>query len=87
MAEPPRVYPMTFTHLGCSQSADLIPLLKREAMMDQTLGGFGDARLEKGGPCFWIGWLRQAVTEFGSGGLVAIVLARSDLRGFCEIQP
>jgi len=56
-------------------------------MMDQTLGGFGDARLEKGGPCFWIGWLRQAVTEFGSGGLVAIVLARSDLRGFCEIQP
>ena len=55
--------------------------------MDQTLEGFGDARLEKGGLCFWIGWLRQAVTEFGSGGLVAIVLARADLRGFCEIQP
>jgi hypothetical protein len=56
-------------------------------MMHQTLGGFGDARLEKGGPCFWRGWLRQAVTEFESGGWVAIVLARYDLRGFCEIQP
>ncbi len=36
--------------------------------MQQTLGNFGDARLEKGGPCFWIGWLQQAVTGFGSGG-------------------
>ncbi len=77
---------MTFTHLGCRQSAFLILLLKREAMMQQTLGNFGDARLEKGGPCFWIGWLQQAVTGFGSGGSGARGRARSGSRGFYAIR-
>jgi hypothetical protein len=54
--------------------------------MQQTLGKFGDARLEKGGRCFWTGLLRQAVMGSGFGDLVVIEQVRSGLHGFCAIR-
>lgn len=30
-----------------------------------VLGAFGDGRLEKRGPCCWVGWLRVRACAFG----------------------
>ena len=54
--------------------------------MEQTLGRFGDRRLEKGGPFFWDDCWREAVVRFGFVGLVATVQARCGSRGSSAIR-
>ena len=49
--------------------------------MDRSLGHFGDARLEKGGPIFWIGWFGGGANGLVSAGWVGIAQARYALRG------
>ena len=46
--------------------------------MDLLLGRFGDRRLEKGGPIFWVGLLRAADGGYGFAGWAAIVRERCD---------
>lgn len=53
--------------------------------MDMGLGGFGDARLEKGGRLFWSGLFRMAGLASACGVLAATVPARCVLPGFCTI--
>lgn len=51
--------------------------------MGLTLGGFGDRRLEKGGP-FWRAVCRKWVRRgFAFGFLGETVLGRSGYRDFC----
>ena len=49
--------------------------------MDRSLGHFGDARLEKGGLIFWIGWCGGGVGGLACAGSVGIAQARYALRG------
>ena len=44
------------------------------------VGHFGDVRLKKGVPIFWIGWLRAEASAFAFAALVAIVQVRCTLR-------
>jgi hypothetical protein len=48
-----------------------------EAMMETTLGRFGDRRLEKGGPGCMSAWCLGAVEGFAFGGWVVIGRAKS----------
>jgi hypothetical protein len=40
--------------------------------MELCLGRFGDRRLEKGGPFFWVGWLLRVAGGCGCAGWAAI---------------
>ena len=51
--------------------------------MDQTLGRFGDRRLEKGGSAFWGGCWEDA--RFGFAGLVEADRGKSSLHAFYAI--
>lgn len=51
--------------------------------MDVGLGRFGDRRLQKGGPFFWVAWLRLAVLVCGFVGLALTGLGKSGSRDFC----
>lgn len=51
--------------------------------MEGSLGRFGDRRLEKGGPPYWLGWYVSANRASASAAWVVIALARCALPGFC----
>ncbi len=55
--------------------------------MGLSLGGFGDRRLEKGGPICWRGLCRMVGAGFGCGVWAGIALVRSASRGSCETRP
>jgi len=44
------------------------------------VGHFGDVRLKKGVPIFWIGWLRAGASAFACAALVVIVQVGCTLR-------
>lgn len=54
--------------------------------MELRLGRFGDRRLEKGGPFFWVGLSGLAGEGCGFAALVATVRAKSGLRAFCAMR-
>lgn len=54
--------------------------------MAQSLGRFGDRRLEKGGRFCWNACWRLVSPAFGSAHSAAIGPARFDLDGFCAIR-
>ena len=51
--------------------------------MQESLGCFGDVRLEKGGPICWLDLYRMVARAFGSGGWAGTERARCGSRGFC----
>jgi len=82
-----RDWPMTFTQLSCTCRDGLIPLCQMEVVMDLRLGGFGDRRLEKGGPICWRDWFRMERAGSGFGVWAVIGRARSVSRDFCVTRP
>ncbi len=52
-------------------------------MQDIRLGGFGDSRLEKGGPFYTLGLLRLVATVFRFAVLAGPGRARSSSLAFC----
>ena len=44
--------------------------------MELSLGRFGDRRLAKGGPFFWLVLLRSVVADCGCAGLAGTVRGR-----------
>jgi hypothetical protein len=51
-------------------------------IIDLNLGRFGDRRLEKGSPIFWVGLFRMGRADFECVSSAAIERARSASPGF-----